>query len=83
MVFKFAYFVELAKFQFCRLSLAIFIDNDDVISCCWDLKISNFLKLYIDYHLSKFQMPWLSGSNFMEVSVRYQIFPLFLVMTSL
>ena len=26
---------------------------------------------------------WLSGSNFMEVSVRYHIFPLFLVMTSL
>ena len=41
MVFKFAYFVELwidyqtAKFQYCRLSLASFIDrekhNDDVI----------------------------------------------------
>ena len=75
---------QLAKFQFCRLSLANFIDrfrkhNDDVISYCLDLKISNFLKLYIDYHLSKFQIFWLSGSNFMEVSVRYHIFPLFLV----
>ena len=36
----------------------------------------------MDYHLSKFQISWLSGSNFMEVSVRYQIFTLFLVMTS-
>ena len=78
---------QLAKFEFCRLSFASFIDrfrknNDDVISCCWDLKISNFLKLCIDYHLYKFQISWLSGSNFMEVSVRYQILPLFLVMTS-
>ena len=83
---------QVATFQFCRLSLASFIDrfrkhNDDVImtsfSCCWDLKISDVLKLYIDYHLSKFQISWLSGSNFLQVSVRYQIFPLFLVMTSL
>ena len=82
---------QLAKFQFCRLSLASFIDrfrktqwwrHHDVISCCWDLEISNFLKLCIDYHLSKFQISWLSGSNFLEVSVRYQISPLFLVMTS-
>ena len=28
--------------------------------------------LYIDYHLSKFQIFCLSGSNFMEASVRYQ-----------
>ena len=56
--------------------------NDDVISCCWDLKIPNFVKLYIDYHPSKFQISWLSGSNFMEVSVRHKILPLFLVMTS-
>ena len=40
--------------------------SDDVISCCWDLKISNFLKLYIDYYLSKFQIFWLSGSNFIN-----------------
>ena len=56
-------------------------NNDDVNSCCWDLKISNLLKLYIDYHFSKFQISWLSGSNFMEVSVRHQILSLFLVMT--
>ena len=64
-----------AKFQCCRLSLASFIDklrkhNDDVISCCWDLKISNFVKQNIGYHPSKFQISWLSGSNYMEVSVR-------------
>ena len=79
---------QLAMFQFCRLSLASFIDrfkkrNDDLISCCWDLKISKFLKLYIDYRLSKFQTSWLSVSNFMEVSVRHRILPLFLVMMSL
>ena len=49
-------------------------------------EISNILKLYTDYHLSKFQISWLSGSNFMEVSVGYQIFPLFfgndVIMTS-
>ena len=83
---------QLVKFQFCRLSLASFIDtfrtmtqwwhHHDIISC-WYLKISNFLKLNIDYHLSKFQISWLSGSNFMEVSVRYQIFLLFFRMTSL
>ena len=28
-----------------------------------------FVKLNIGYHLSKFQISWLSGSNFMEVSV--------------
>ena len=87
MVFKFAYFVELwidyqpAKFQCCRLSLASFIDrsrkhNDDVISSCWDLKISFVMKLNIGYHSSKFQVSWLSGSNFMEVSVRHQQTPL-------
>ena len=83
---------QLAKFQVCRLSLASFIGrfrktqwwrHHDAISCCWDLKISDFLKLDIDYHLSKFQIFCLSGSNFMEVSVRYQILPMFLVMTSL
>ena len=71
MVFKFAYFVELlieyqpARFQCCRLSLASFIDrlrkhNDDVILCCWNLKISSFVKLNIGYHLSKFQISWLA-----------------------
>ena len=43
------------------------ICHHDVISCCWDLKISNFVKLN---HLSKFQISWLFGSNFMEVSAR-------------
>ena len=43
----------------------------DLISCWWDLKISNFVKLNIGYYLSKFLIPWLSGSNFFtEVSVR-------------
>ena len=28
------------------------------------MKISNFLKLDIDYHLTMFQISWLSGSNF-------------------
>ena len=65
-----------ATFQCCRFSLAGFIDklrkhNDDVvISCCWDLKISNFVKLDIGYHALKFQISWMSGSIFMEVSVR-------------
>ena len=79
---------QLAKFQFCRLSLASFIDR--FIKTQWWRHFMllgfynlSFLKLYIDYHLSKFQISWLSGSNFMEVSVRYQIFPLFLVITSL
>ena len=36
----------------------------------WDLKISNFVKLNIVYHPFKFQMSWLSGLNFIEVSVR-------------
>ena len=79
---------QLTKLQFCRLSLASFIDDSeerhhDVISYCWDLKISKFLKLYIDFYLSKFQIFLLSGSNFMEVSVRYHNFQLFLVITSL
>ena len=29
----------------------------------------SFVKLNIGYHLSKLQISWLSGSNFMEVSV--------------
>ena len=81
---------QLAKFQFFRLSLTSFIDrfrkhNDDVIMTSFDfVGILNyrFLKLYIDYHLSKFQIFWPSGSNFMKVSVRYHIFPSFFVMTS-
>ena len=64
-----------AKFQCYRLSLASFMDklkkqNDDVISCCWDLKISNFVKPNMGYNPSKFKISWLSGSNFIEVSVR-------------
>ena len=74
---------QLAKFQFCRLSLARFIDrfrkhNDDVIMTSFHavgIKNLKFMKLFINYHLSKFQIFWLSGSNFMEVSVRYHIFP--------
>ena len=74
---------QLANFQFCILSLASFIDrfkktqrlrHHDIISSCWDLKISNFLRLYIDYHFCKIQISWLSGSNFMEVSVSHRIF---------
>ena len=41
------------------------------ISDCYDLKISNFVNLYIGYYPSKFQISWLFGSNFMEVSVRH------------
>ena len=44
--------------------------HHDVISCCWNSKISNFVKLDIGYHPSKFQISWLSWSNFMEVSAR-------------
>ena len=44
--------------------------NNDVISCCWDLKISNFVKLNIGYDAANFQVSWLSELNFMEVSVR-------------
>ena len=36
----------------------------------------NFVKLNIGYHSFKFQISWLSGSNFMEVSVRHQKTPL-------
>ena len=50
--------------------------DHDVISYFWDFKISNLVKLNIGYHPSKFQIPWLSGSNFMEVSVRPQQTPL-------
>ena len=67
MAFKFAHFVELlmdyqpAKFQNCSLFLVSFIgklrkNNDDVISCCRNLKISNFVKLDIGYHPAKFQI---------------------------
>ena len=54
-----------AKFQCCRLPLASFIDklrkqNDDVIMTSfqvfWNLEISNFVKLNIRYHPSKFQI---------------------------
>ena len=34
------------------------------------MEISNFVKLNISYHLSKFPIFWFSGSNFMEVSVK-------------
>ena len=53
---------QLAKFQLCRLSLTSSIErliktqfgrHHDVISCCWDLKISNFLKLCVDYDLHR------------------------------
>ena len=63
---------SLQKFQCFRLSLASFTDklrktqlwrHHDVISCCWELIISNFVKLNIDHHPSKLQMSWLSGSN--------------------
>ena len=33
-----------------------------------------FVKLCIDYHPSKFQISWLSESNFMEISVRQENF---------
>ena len=39
--------------------------------------------LYRHYHPSKFQISWLSGSIFMEVSVRHEILSLFLVIMSL
>ena len=67
-----------AKFQCCRLPLASFIGklskhNDDVIMTSFHvfgyLKISNSVKLDIGYHFSKFQISWLSESNFIEVSV--------------
>ena len=70
-----------AKFQCCRLSFAGFIDklrkhNDDVIMTPFHVvgvyKISNFVNLNIDYLPPKFQIPWLSASNFMVVSVRPQ-----------
>ena len=65
-----------AKFQCCRLSLANFIDklrknNDDVIMMSFDVVCGfenlKFVKLNIGYHPCKFQISWLSGSNFMEV----------------
>ena len=37
-----------------------------------DLKMSHFVKQDIGYHVEKFQISWLSGSNFIEVSVRPQ-----------
>ena len=46
--------------------------HHDVILCFWDLKISNFVKHDMGYHVAKFQISWFSGSNFMEVSVRPQ-----------
>ena len=44
----------------------------NVSLCCWDLKISNFVRLYTGYQPSKFQISWLSGSNFIEISVKHQ-----------
>ena len=46
--------------------------HHDVISCYWDLKISRFVELNVRCYLSRFQISWLSGSNFMEFSVRPQ-----------
>ena len=62
-----------------EVEFASFIDklrkhNYDVIMTSFhvlgDLKISHFVKQDIDYHAAKFQISWLSGSNFMKVSVR-------------
>ena len=64
-----------AKFQCCRLSLASFIDrlvkhNDDVIMTSFH--VIGIVKSQIcetEYnHPSRFQISWLLGSNFMEVS---------------
>ena len=44
--------------------------HHDVILSFWNLKISNFMKQSIGYQVSKSQISWLPGSNFMEVSVR-------------
>ena len=91
MNFKFAYFVERwmdyqpAKFQCCRLFLPSFVDklrktqlwrHLDAILCFWDLESSNFVKLTIGYHPYKFQISWLSGSNFIDISVRPSKTPL-------
>ena len=50
--------------------------NDDVIMTSFHAvriwKSQIFVKLNIGYQLSKFQISRLSGSNFMEVSVRPQ-----------
>ena len=45
-------------------------------------KISNFVKLNTGHHHAKFQFFWLSGSNFMEVSVRPQKHHYDIIMTS-
>ena len=82
MVFKFAYFVDLAKgyqpekFQCCKLSGSsctkkLQKHNDDVTSYFWDSKFPYFVKLLISYRTAKFQVPQLSESNFTEVSIRH------------
>ena len=48
--------------------------NDDVMMMSFQIvgiSNPNFVKLYIYYHPSKFQIFWFSGSNFMGVSVRH------------
>ena len=58
---------QRAKFQFCRLSLASFVDrfrkkhNDDVISCCWNFKFSETL-----YRLSSLQV-----SNLLVICIKF------------
>ena len=74
-----------AKFQCGRMSLAGFMDkflkkhNDDVVmTCCMLLGFENLTFCKTKY-LSKSQISWLSGLNFMKVSVR----PPNTIMTSL
>ena len=63
------------KFQFCRLSFACFIDKLRKIKW-WryfmflGFENLSFVKLNMGYHPSNFQISSLSGSNFMEISVR-------------
>ena len=46
--------------------------HHEVILYFCNLKISNSMKQSIGFQVTKFQMSWLPGSNFMEVSVRPQ-----------
>ena len=64
---------QSAKFQCCRLSLASFIEK---------LRKHIDMKLNIGYHPAKFQISWLSGSNFMEVNVRLPKHHYDVIMTS-